>query len=625
MRFGTGFTALIGLVSSSAALADGAASGAAVALDPVVVTATRTAEKLSDTLAPVTLISREDIERLQPRDFQDLLVGLPGITVSNSGGSGKATTIFMRGSNSDHVIVLLDGIKLGSATLGTTSFEQIPVDLIDHIEIVRGPRSSLYGSEAIGGVIQIFTKRAKAGESLTPSLAIGGGTMGSGKGELGLRGSLGQAWYSVGLRGQTTDGINARPSINEGDSDGYWNLAGSLATGWRFANGAEISANWLRAKSRNEYDSGYTNESDNTQEVFGGSARFKPLPFWNVNLTAGQSRDLSENFHDPEIAANRSQINTARDTYSWQNDFALNQANSLSAGVDQQHDRVSGSTDYDVKSRDNTGLFAQYQGRYLGHELSLSLRHDDNQQFGNYDTGGAAYGYRFANGIRIGASHGTAFKAPTFNQLYYPGSGDPSLQPETARSSEVNLSGLARIGDIGLTGSVNAYRSRIINLIEFLPPTYAAENVGVALIYGVEVQAGARWRSLRSQLTYNWLDPENRSDGPNQGNVLQRRVQHDARLDVDYDFSRYSIGSTVHAAGKRYSNPANTSTSSGYTTFDLRAAYDVLPAWQLQLIARNLLDKRYQTVATYEQPGINFFATVRYTPVLKSNQKSSQQ
>lgn len=617
MRFGNGFAAFIGLVSSSAALAD---SGT-VELDPVVVTATRTAAKLSDTLAPITVISREDIERLQPRDFQDLLVGLPGITVSNSGGSGKATTIFMRGTNADHVIVLLDGVKLGSATLGTTSFEQIPVDLIDHIEIVRGPRSSLYGSEAIGGVIQIFTKRAKAGETLTPSFAIGGGSMGSARQELGLRGSLGQAWYSVGLSGQTTEGINSRPQVNEGDDDGYWNLAGSLATGWRFENGAEVSANWLRAKSRNEYDGSFTNESDNTQEVFGGSARFKPLPFWNVVLAAGQSRDLSVNFHRPEITANRSQINTARDNYSWQNDFALNDANTLSAGVDQQHDRVSGSTAYEVKSRDNTGVFAQYQGRYLGHELQLSLRHDDNQQFGNYDTGGAAYGYRFANGIRIGASHGTAFKAPTFNQLYFPNFGDPSLQPETSRSSELNLSAAHRFGEVGTSFAVNGYRTRVTNLIDFVPPTFAPENIGAALIYGVELQAGAQWQALRTQATFNWLDPENRSDGANQGNTLQRRVRRSARLDVDYAFAKATIGGTLNGAGPRYSNPSNTSTTGGYATVDLRAAYDVLPAWQLQLAARNLLDKRYQTVASYEQPGFNFFVTVRYTPALKSSQK----
>lgn len=624
MGLGKGFTVLIGLVSSSAALADGAANDAAIALNPVIVTATRTAEKLNDTLAPVTLITRADIERLQPRDFQDLLVGLPGIVVSNSGGSGKATTISLRGTNSDHIIVLLDGIKLGSATLGTTSFEQIPVDLIDHIEIVRGPRSSLYGSEAIGGVIQIFTKRAAAGETLTPSFAIGAGSMGSARQELGLRGSLGQAWYSAGFSGQTTEGIDSRPSVGEGDDDGYWNLAGSLATGWRFANGAEISANWLRAKSRNEYDGSYTNESDNTQEAFGGQARFKPLSFWNVALSAGQSRDLSVNFHRPEIPANRSQINTARDSYSFQNDFAIGDTQSISAGVDQQHDRVSGSTAYDVKSRDNTGLFAQYQGGWRGHELSFSLRRDDNQQFGNYETGGAAYGYRFANGIRIGASHGTAFKAPTFNQLYFPNFGDPSLQPETSRSSEVNLSGVADLGEACFTGSVNGYRSRISNLIDFVPPTYAPENIGLALIYGVEAQAGLQWRGLRTQLTYNWLDPENRSDGANQGKTLQRRVKHNARVDLDYAFSRISVGSTVYAAGQRYSNPGNTSTTGGYTTVDLRAAYDVVPGWQLQLAARNLLDKRYQTVATYEQPGITFFATVRYTPTLKSSPKPSQ-
>ena len=613
MRIGKGFMALFGLVSASAVMAE----DVAVVLDPVVVTATRTEEKLSDTLAAVTVITRADIERLQPRDFQDLLIGLPGITVSNSGGSGKATTISLRGTNSDHVIVLLDGIKLGSATLGTTSFEQIPVDLIDHIEIVRGPRSSLYGSEAIGGVIQIFTKRAKPGESLTPSFAIGGGSMGSARQELGLRGSLGSAWYSAGISAQTTEGFNARPSVNEGDDDGYWNLAGALATGWRFANGAEISANWLRAKSRNEYDGGFTNESDNTQEVFGGSARFKPLSFWNVVLAAGQSRDLSVNFHRPEIPANRGEINTARDSYSWQNDLAFSELLNLSVGVDQQHDHVSGSTDYDVRSRDNTGVFVQYQGGWRGHELQLSLRRDDNQQFGTYETGGAAYGYRFANGIRIGASHGTAFKAPTFNQLYFPNFGDPNLQPETSRSSELNIAASPRFGEVATSVSVNGYRTRVTNLIDFVPPTFAPINIGVAEIYGVEVQAGAQWRALRSQATFNWLDPENRSDGANKGNDLQRRVRRNARLDVDYTFARASVGTTIYGASQRYSNPANSSSTSGYATVDLRATYSVLPAWQLALNLRNLLDKQYQTVATYAQPGINLFATVRYTPTLK--------
>lgn len=613
MRIGKSFIALCGLASASAALAD----DVAVALDPVVVTATRTEEKLSDTLAPVTVITRADIERLQPRDFQDLLIGLPGITVNNSGGSGKATTISLRGTNSDHVIVLLDGIKMGSATLGTTGFEQIPVDLIDHIEIVRGPRSSLYGSEAIGGVIQIFTKRAKPGESLTPSFAIGGGSMGSARQELGLRGSLGSAWYSVGLLAQTTEGFNARPSVNEGDDDGYWNLAGSLATGWRFANGAEISANWLRAKSRNEYDGSFTNESDSTQEVFGGQARFRPLAFWNVVLAAGQSRDLSENFHRPEIPANRGEINTARDTYSWQNDLAFSELLNVSVGIDQQHDHVSGDTDYDVRSRDNTGLFIQYQGGWRGHELQLSLRRDDNQQFGSYETGGAAYGYRFANGIRIGASHGTAFKAPTFNQLYFPNFGDPNLQPETSRSSELNIAASPSIGEVATQLSVNGYRTRVTNLIDFVPPTFAPINIGVAEIYGVEVQAAARWRALRTQATFNWLDPENRSEGTNKGNDLQRRVRRNARLDVDYTFARASVGTTIYGAGQRYSNPANSSTTGGYATVDLRATYAVLPAWQLALNLRNLLDKQYQTVASFEQPGINLFATVRYTPTLK--------
>ncbi|MES2684689.1 MAG: TonB-dependent vitamin B12 receptor [Pseudomonadota bacterium] len=615
MRFGKTLLATLAAATACPAFAQDAKS---VELAPVIVTASRVAETLDATLAPVTVITRADIERLQAASLQELLVGLPGISITNNGGAGKATSVFLRGSNSDHLIVLIDGIKIGSATLGSTSFEQIPVDLIERIEIVRGPRSSLYGSEAIGGVIQIFTKRAKAGEAITPTFAIGGGSLGSAKQELGVRGSVGTGgWYNLGASASTTDGIDVQPASSDRDRDGFRSVAGSLASGWRFANGAEVSGNWLRAHSRNEYDgfnAASNNVADSVQQVFGGKVRYAPVKPLLLTFAAGQSQDLSDNFRKPTGGA-LTTFDTTRYHYSLLGDYRLSERQGLSAGVDYQDDRVFSTTTYDEDSRDNLGVFAQYQGGYGGHELQLSLRHDDNQQYGQHDTGAAAYGYRFGNGIRVGVSHGTAFKAPTFNQLYFPNFGDPTLKPETSRSSEINISGSNRVSGVDANWSLNGYRTRITNLIDFVPPTFAPVNVGESQILGVEAQLAARWQTLSATTTLNWMEPENRSEGANKGKTLQRRPERTARLDLDYRFARASIGASVYGASKRYNNPSNSVAVDGYGTVDLRATVQVLPAWQLQLKAANLLDKDYQTVSGFDQAGNTYFVTVRYSPV----------
>lgn len=584
-------------------------------LDPIIVTATRSEEKLSETLAPVIVITRADIDRLQPRDFQDLLVGLPGVSIANSGGPGKATTLFLRGANSDHVIVLIDGIKIGSVTLGTTAFEQIPVDQIDHVEIVRGPRSSLYGSEAIGGVIQIFTKRGTTGGGVVPSFAIGGGNLGSGKLETGVRGSVGTGgWYNVGLSGETTDGINAQPAANEPDNDGFHSVAGSLSGGWNFANGAEISANWLRARSRNEFDGAFQNTADSTQQVFGINTHFTPLSPWRVTLSAGESQDLSDNFHDPAPPATHSSFKTFRDNYSWQNDLSIAAGQLLSLGVDYQHDSVNSSTNYTENSRDDTGVFTQYQGEFGGHAVAASFRHDNNEQFGGHDTGGAAYAYHFSNGIRLGASYGTAFKAPTFNQLYFPfGFGVPTFQPEKSSSIELNAGGSHRAFNGTWNWALNGYETKIDNLI-VLTPSFTQQQIGKALIRGLELQLGGQWQAWRVQNYLTWMEPRNQSGDANNGNVLTRRARRTARVDLDYDFGIATLGASLNGIGRSYNDLANAQPVAGYGTLDLRAGWQMLPRWQLQLKAANVFDRRYETVKGFAQLGSTYFVTVRYTP-----------
>lgn len=582
-------------------------AGLHAADNEIIVTASRASELPNETLAPVTVITRADLERLQTQHLPDVFRGLPGLDIAANGGPGKSTALFVRGTESDHVLVLIDGIKVGSATSGSTAFEQIPVDQIERIEIVRGPRSSLYGSEALGGVIQIFTRRARPGQGFVPTFSAGGGTRGDGRFDGGVRGGVGQGWFGIGVSGRCTDGVNVRPNQNEPDKDGYRSLAGSARAGWRFDNGAEIAASFLQSDGENDFDGSFQNESETRTQVYGAAARFAPLQPWTVHLSAGQSRDESDNFLDGDFAGD---FDTHRNHVTLINELRMGESHQLSLGGDYQHDRVISSTDYAETSRDDSGVFALYRSEIGAHELSLSGRSDDNEQFGQHRTGGAAYGYRFAPWLRAAISHGSAFKAPTFNELYFPGFGNPDIEPEKSRSSEFSLTGA--IGRY--QWMLNAYQTRIDGLIAFDASINAPANIDKARIRGVEAQFGGQWEALRVQTYLTWLQPQNDAGGPNDGNILPRRRERSARLDADYRHRALRLGLSVFGASDGYDNIANTTPLPGYATLDLRAGWQVLPEWLIQIEGRNVLDKAYETAATYKTYGAGFMATVRFTP-----------
>lgn len=603
-------------VPAAALLLLGSHSAFATDLDPIIVTATRTAQTAEETLSSVTVITRTEIERQQAQSVQELLRGIPGVSIANNGGPGKATSLFLRGTESDHVLVLIDGIKVGSATLGTTAFEDIPVEQIERVEIVRGPRSSLYGSEAIGGVIQIFTRTG--GGDLKPFFSVGGGSDRTYNSSAGLSGGGERGWFSVSASGIDTEGFNAcdgKPSpggagcfTTEPDKDGYRNVSGSLRAGYRFDTGLEMDVHALRAEGKNEFDGRFVNESESMQQVLGGTLRFSPVEIWQATLTVGRSRDESDNFKDGVF---KSRFNTERDTVTFQNDFAIAIEHLLTVGADHLDDRVDGTTAYAVSSRDNTGLFTQYQGTLGAHDVQLSLRQDDNEQFGSQNTGGAAWGYALSESLRLTASYGTAFKAPTFNELYFPGFGKPNLRPETSRSVELGLRGESTWGH----WSLNAYETRIDDLIAFDSRIFAPANIDQARIRGLEAVLGTRLGNWDLNANLTLLAPENRSASATDGNVLPRRARQFLRLDADRDFGRYRLGTTLLAADKRYDDLANTRRLSGYATLDVRAEVALTKDWRVQARVENLLDKDYETAAFFNQPGRSLYLTLRYQPL----------
>ncbi|HHM06180.1 MAG TPA: TonB-dependent vitamin B12 receptor [Gammaproteobacteria bacterium] len=593
----------------------GSQSAFAVELDPIIVTATRTAQTADEALSSVTVVTRKEIGRQQAQSVPDLLRGVPGVSVANNGGPGKATSVFLRGTESDHVLVLIDGVKTGSASLGTAALQDIPVEQIERIEIVRGPRSSLYGSEAIGGVIQIFTR--KGGGALRPFFSIGGGRYQTYSASAGVSGGSERGWFSVGASGIDTGGFNAcngKPSpdgagcfTTEPDKDGYRNLAGALRAGYRFDNGLEMDVHALHAVGDNEFDGGFVNESEFTQQVLGGTLRFSPGDIWQATLAVGRSRDESDNFKD---GAFQSRFESERYTLSFQNDISIAAAHLLTVGADYQDDRIDGTTAYAVTSRDNSGLFTQYQGSFGAHDVQLSLRRDNNEQFGNRNTGSAAWGYALGEGLRLTVAYGTAFKAPTFNELYFPGFGNPKLRPEASRSVEFGLRGEPAWG----RWSLNAYETRVDDLIAYDASLFAPNNIDQARIRGLEAVLGTRLGNWDLNANLTLLDPENRSGGANDGNVLPRRARRFLRLDADRGFARYRLGATLLAAGRRYDDLANTRSLGGYATVDLRAEYALTGNWRVQARLENLLDKDYETAAYFNQPGRSLYLTLRYQP-----------
>lgn len=610
---------------------------------PIVVTATRTAQTTDASLAAVTVITRKDIERQQARSLQDLLRGVTGVSIANSGGPGKQTSLFLRGTASDQVLVLIDGVRSGLVSSGGAAYENIPIEQIERVEIVRGPRSSLYGSEAIGGVIQIFTRKGSAAQGITPSFSFGGGSYGSVNGAVGLSGRNKNGWLSLNMSGQGTSGFNACTSSSSAgcfatspdkDRDGYENVAGSMRAGYRFDNGLEVTGNFMRTEGKSEFDEGDSfpgfispNRAKLMQQVFGGKVSYSPTAFWKLSFMGGRSFDNATSQFNKTFA---SRFDSRRDTATVQNDFTINKNHLLTIGADYKHDKLSSSTEFTKSSRVNWGAFAQHQANVYNHDMLLSIRYDDNEQFGSHVTGGVAWGYSFSELFRLKAGFGTAFRAPTFNDLYFPNFGNTNLNPEKSLSYEFGFSGRSSRA----SWSVNFFETYIKDLIEGrqVGDTFAFQtfNVERARIRGLEGEFKTEIKGWQINANLTLLDPKNRSrnnlenPNPNRGKVLPRRAAQSFRIDANKQFDRFtlggipfgqfSLGAALLVEGERYDNAANTRKIDSYVKFDLRGEYQFNEHLRIQGRIENLFNERYETISFYRQPGRNFFVTLRYQP-----------
>lgn len=619
---------LIGLLLSAPAVAQ-----ENINTDDVIVTAGRIAQTRESTIADVTVINREEIERAGPAGLIELLQRQPGIEVDSTGGPGQPSSVFLRGTNSDHVVVLVDGLRLNSATLGNFSFQNMPLAQIDRIEILRGPASSLYGADAIGGVIQIFTR--KVGDDQTRfNAAVGYGSYNTRTAETGVSAGANGTTFGISASSYITDGfstIRATPAMppKNRDDDGYWNNSVSAYVEHVFAPGQQLRAQFFQSRSRYHYDSNFSNFDNYGDETLRGYALTSTnqlTDIWQSKLSWGTG------FNDAvdHSAFGSSDFRTTQQQITWQNELLL-PVGKLMLAYDRLEQEVKGVPDPVTtfrRDRNNDGYAAGYlldEGKHL---LQLSLREDHNTQYGAHMTGNIGYGYRFAPGWRISAGYGNAFKAPSFNMLYYPGFGNPDLKPEQSRNLEAALRYNSKPVNAGLV----IFENRIRNLIQgtgaatatCVASGYCPINVGKARIRGMT--ADAVWQiDNQWQLGGNFTVQSPRSVADDSGNVaglLQRRAQRYGTLRLDWSSGAWRVGSELVSASERFEDAANTKRMGGYALLNLTASYLINRDWKVEARADNVLDKDYAlaytgsspAAAPYNTPGATVFVGLRWQP-----------
>lgn len=573
-----------------------------VDLQPTVqVTASRVAETVDETLADVSIITREDIEQSVARDTLDLLRLQPGIDFYRTGGPGNQTSLFLRGTNSNQVLVLIDGVRVSAVTTGAFALEHLPIDAIERIEIVRGPRASYWGSDAIGGVIQIFTRRLEG-----PRVAAGYGSYEDGSASAGFGRWDGADGFSVQLGARHVDGFSATNRgicagpedpycIWDPDDDGYRNI-NLAARGARTIGSQILSAMLYRSQGKVEFDQG---SSKVREQVAGISLEGELAASWSHRLNLGDAR---EHLRTPAFGA---EYETRRQSFLWQNEFRIDSRQRLVAGLDfvrergQTLDTFAGLARY-RHTRDNRALFAGWRGEFDHIDAELAARRDDNTVFGGANTGSAALGWHNDRGLRLYASLGQGFRSPTMNELYDPGyggwfAGNPTLRPERSLNSEL---GLEAAFSANQRLKFNLYSNRVWNLISFTGPQNQAENIAHARIDGAELGWMAELGDWFGNVNYTWQRARDRDTGM----ALLRRARNKFSFVLERRFlERLSLGAETLWIDRR---PDVGGVALGsYALLNLRARWDIDHSWNLGLRLENLTDRDYEWVRGYNASG----------------------
>ena len=572
-----------------------------------VVTATRQVQRVDEVLASVDVITREEIERAGNRTLVELLASRPGVQVTSNGGAGATSSVFIRGANASQTLLLIDGVRIGSATVGSPTFETIPLALVERIEILRGPASALYGADAIGGVVQVFTRRDVAG--VKPRFHVGAGSRDTYTASAGVAGVLERVRFSFDAGHDRTRGFDAQPGLITGvlgDRDGWRNdyFNGSVTVGFR--ENDEFGLSHWYTDGRNWYDSNWSPDFNSYLDKRSQSTtlhvRNQLGSGWQSTIRLGQSKDLSHNRSSP---ASASEFDTVQRQFMWQHDIDLPRGD-LMVAYERLVQRIESTGSYDETKRAVNSWLLGWGDRFGDHALQANLRRDQNSQFGGRTTGTLSYGYQISDQLALRSSVGTGFRVPTFNDLYSPFGGDPALKPERSRNLEF---GLEWYGD-SATLSATVFRNSVSDLIEWqeiAPWVWAPANVNNARLSGLELSSSFILGDYRLRANYDYLRAKDRGTGKQ----LVRRAKHSASLAVDRRFGMWHMGAELDLQSRRRDIDGY---MGGYGVTNIFANYAFAPDWQLEMRVNNVFDKHYELAKGYATPGVNAFIGVRYAP-----------
>lgn len=590
-------------------------------LTPVIVTATRMPQAASDVLSDNILIGPEEIKRSGAGSLIDLLQRQRGIEVVRNGGAGTSSSVSIRGADNKQNIVLVDGVRIGSSTSGGANWSAIPLSAIDHVEIVYGPLSTLYGSDAVGGVIQIFTKKGASAPHM--SAFAGAGSYATRQADAGIAGGTGGEHnfsYALSVSKEESAGFSARkpdyliPSKTKfnPDNDGYDKESANGQFALQLAKNHEVGLLFMHSKLDSQYDNTGTSYDARLLQRLDNIAVFAKdrfLPDWASHLQVAQARDKATNL---ATATSKNNIGTTQTDITWQNDILVG-TDMLQILFDYRKEEVRTSpTPFPTTERNTRSVAASYNLKRDRHLGSISVRNDDSSQFGGNTTGALGYGYRISNSLRANANFGTSFRAPTFNDLYFPKFGQATNQPEKGRNTEAGL----YFDNGGAQFSAAYYHNLVENLLVNAgsvdcPPGFTsgcAKNVGKALLEGLSLSVRRQLGDINLRGNLDLQNPHDQSTG----NLLIRRAKKHANFAAEYSNGSLTGGAELQLSGKRFEDAANKTALGGYSLLNLFVTCQVAPDWSLLARLNNVTNKKYELAKLYDTAGANAFLGLRY-------------
>lgn len=618
--------------TACSALALGLACAFPAAAEPgdmaaVVVTATRQPMRVSELVNDITVIERAEIERAGQVTLSDFLAQQPGIQQAANGSPGANAAVLLRGGNAGHTLVLVDGQRIGSGTLGSgiqsqVAWSRLPLSQIERIEVLRGPASSLYGADAVSGVIQIFTRRGDGTPRVHAEAGIGSYSTTSSN--AGISGANGAFRYALSVAQIRTEGfnsiVNKRNTSHNPDADGFENESVAANLGYEMAPGHELGFNFLQSDGRNRYDSRSTTapatpasnsyENGLTATNYGATLRNRLADGWNSTLRLGRAIDDSTAYSNGTMT---DVTRTEQGQASWQHDLRAAGGNLL-LGWEGMAQRISGTRDYTVRERIVKSFLGGWNGRLGDHRLQANARHDDNSQFGSRNTGSVGWGYQLDDRWRTQASAGTAFRAPSFNDLYYPLKsgmiGNPNLKPESSQSREIALH---REGG-GVQASATWYINRVTDMIVWSGKDANGNttpvNVGRARIEGVTLTARGHLAGFDVDGGIDHLKAVDQSTGKR----LRLRARETLNAGIGRTQGPWQWRGEVQFIGSRFDDDANTKHMGGVSIINVQGSYALARDWSLFGRVNNLFGKRYELAADFAAAGTNAFLGLRYAP-----------